>query len=104
MSYGIIIWIVLLIAAAGLFIYSRNVYKKISTQGVETEGTVSRIDENYDEDTGNTTYYYYVKYLDENNNEHEALIHNPKNLKAGDRIRIKYLPGNGRYAQFIDYL
>ena len=101
MNY-IIIGVILLIVVAG-GIYAFISYNKIKKNGIEAEAEVSRINvertERIDNDTNmietETSKTYYVKYKNENGEEIESLLSNPKmGLKEGDIIKIKYLPEN----------
>lgn len=101
MKYGIIAWVILIIVAAAVIIYNRILRKRIMESGIETQGEISRIEENYDDDTGSTTYCRYVRYLDENKTEREAMLHGANRLDVGDKVTIKYHPSNYAYAELI---
>ncbi|MBR3005985.1 MAG: hypothetical protein IKH68_04955 [Erysipelotrichaceae bacterium] len=101
MNTGILFWIILIIIAAAIIIYNRIMHEKISKEGITTKGRISRIDENYDDDTGNTSYTFYVSYLDENNVEREALLRRAEGLSRGEEVMIKYHPSNRTYAEFV---
>lgn len=101
MNTGILFWIILIIIAAAIIIYNRIMHEKISKEGITTKGRISRIDENYDDDTGNTSYTFYVSYLDENNVEREALLRKAEGLSRGEEVMIQYHPSNHAYAEFV---
>ncbi len=101
MNTGILFWIVLIIIAAAIIIYNRIMHEKIRKEGITTKGRISRIDENYDDDTGNTSYTFYVSYLDENNVEREALLRRAEGLNRGEEVMIKYHPSNRAYAELV---
>ena len=98
-SIIIIIIIVVLLVIAGIYAFMS--FNKIKKNGIETEAEVSRIEVertqsiNHDIDMieTETTKHYYVKYKNENGEEIESLLSNPKmGLQEGDIIKIKYLP------------
>ena len=101
MNTGILFWIILIIIAAAIIIYNRIMHEKIRKEGITTKGRISRIDENYDDDTGNTTYSFYVSYLDENGTERTALLRGAEGLNRGEEVMIKYHPSNRTYAEFV---
>lgn len=75
--------------------------KKIYNEGIEANSVVSKIERNYD--TNNHRYYYlaYVKYIGDDNIEHEALLNVKTNFPYGRKIKIKYLPPKYDYAVFV---
>ena len=101
MNTGILFWIILIIIAAAIIIHNRIMHEKIAKEGITTKGRISRIDENYDDDTGNTSYTFYVNYLDENNVEREALLRGAEGLSRGEEVMIKYHPSNRTYAEVV---
>lgn len=101
MNTGILFWIVLIIIAAAIIIHNRIMHEKIAKEGITAKGRISRIDENYDDDTGNTSYTFYVSYLDENNVEREALLRGAEGLSRGEEVMIKYHPSNRTYAESV---
>ena len=79
--------------------------KHLKENGIETEGIVKI--ETYDvitpDDFFDKNTYYYVIYTNELDKEIKATIANPKkDLTTGDKIKIKYLPNNPKYAYFIE--
>ena len=86
--------VIALVAAAALFVGYKNLYTK--KNGIETDATVSRIEEETQSDSDgiSTSYNYYVRYTTAEGKSQEALITNPgfKSLHIGDQIKIKYLP------------
>ena len=87
------------------FIYTLIYLKKLKKNGIETIGVVRvSIEETWDTDgVYNRHKYYYVKFKDLDNKEVEATISNPKSdLNDGDKIKIKYLSKNSKYAYFIE--
>lgn len=104
MAMGILIWVFLIIVVFFVFVYSRIMKNRIKNEGIETTGTISRIDEELDIDTHDTSYSWYVEYYDENNQRREALLYDAIDLDVGDKIRIKYHPSNYNYAEFIEII
>lgn len=104
MIYFFIVFGVLIIIS---FIFTLFYQDKLKKKGIEAEGIVKidvsdsvSTDEFFDKRT-----YHYVIYINENCEEIEATIANPnKNLTSGDKIKIKYLPNNPKYAYFIEKL
>ncbi len=69
--------------------------RRIDREGIETWGTVSRIDVTFDPDTVSESYVTYVTYQDENGETFEdpmALTSVPE-YEEGQRMRIRYVPG-----------
>ena len=99
MNKGILFWILLILIAAVIIIYNLIHHTRIAKEGITTKGRISRIDENYDDDTGNTSYTFYVNYLDENNAERKALLRGTKGLKKDEEVMIQYHPSNHAYAE-----
>ena len=91
MGKGIIMWAVLLAVIAIGMLISRRIKRDIVENGIETDAVVSRIVED-----GTTTEFdinVYVRFFDEDGEEVEAIISNPRaGLREGDRVRIKYHP------------
>ena len=72
--------------------------KKIRQSGVETDGVILRCV--YDEDTdGGGSYMIYIAYQDENGVQRESKgIFAHESHDAGEKIRVKYIPGEYEYA------
>ena len=100
MQYAVIAVIVVVIV--GGFIYNYLRQKKIKENGIEVDAVISRIVEKESTDSDNNTdytYEYYVKYTDQNGNQVEAKLSNPRTLsKVGDQLKIKYLPEKPKVA------
>ena len=93
----IIFFIVLIVVFVNAFIKSR----KIKNEGIETDGIISRIDEDVNND-GTWISKEYISYIDENGKQREAIfaLQAFKNHKVNDKIRIKYLPG--KYEEVVE--
>ena len=102
MLYFIAIFVLLIIIA---FIYTMIYQKHLKKEGIETTGIVriETVDKLTADEFFDTSTSYYVTYKNEESKEAEATISNPKkDLKTGDKIKIKYLPKNPRYAYYIE--
>lgn len=102
MLYFFIIFGVLIVIG---FIYTLIYQKKLKKDGLEAEGIV-RI-EVYEVASADSVFEtrtsHYVNYVNEKGEEIKATIANPKKgLKTGDKIKIKYLPNNPKYAYFTE--
>ena len=89
--------IIIIVVVGGAFLYSGYNIWKTKRDGIETDAFVTRVEEHnsYDSDGASTTYYYYVRYQNQEGNTVEGLITNPKSKKGvvvGSRIRILYRP------------
>lgn len=90
---GIIIWAVFLAVIAAFLIIGRRIRRQIDENGIEVRGTVSRVEESYDSDTGGVSYSVYARYRTEEGDEIEGLLLNaPSDLQPGERVRLKYHP------------
>ena len=70
--------------------------KKIDSTGIETDAVVSRVEKDFDTpDTSGSSYYTYVKFTDNTGVLRECVM--SMNITAqyevGDKVRIKYIPG-----------
>lgn len=76
--------------------------KNIEEHGIEVDAVVTKVTDNYDPDTSVRTYITFVKFMGDDNNEHEArLINVSKSFPYGRKMKIKFLPGNYKYCLFI---
>ena len=103
MNTYVIIGIIALVVIVAAF----NIIKvlTIRKKGVETEGIISRIDEQSMVDGDGSldvTYTYYVIYKTQDGQEVEAdLNHAPGRTRVGDVVRIKYLPEKPKHAVLV---
>jgi hypothetical protein len=69
--------------------------RKIDREGIETDAEVSRIDEVYDPETVSSSYTTYVRYTDRDGQTLESAMDLSPGIlySVGDRVRIKYIPG-----------
>lgn len=107
--FEIIFGAVLALFAAG-GIWAFIVSRKVKKEGIETEAVVSRIE--LHEWTAGTmegspsasvTEEYYVTYTNQEGQRIEAMLSNPdvKDLAAGTKIKIRYLPDRQDYPVFV---
>ena len=82
--------VIVFVTAAALFIGYKTLYTK--KNGIETEATVSRIEEETQSDSDgiSTSYNYYVQYTTAEGQSQEAVISNPgfKGFKVGEQMRM----------------
>lgn len=87
-------------------IYGIIQIKKVKQEGIEADAFVSRVDEDeYTDSDGmtTTTKKYIVRYTTQDGKVVEARLANPrKGLVMGDRVKIKYLAENPKYAVMRD--
>ena len=95
------------IIAAVVIVAAFNIIKvlMIRRKGVETEGVISRIEEQSTVDGDGSldvTYTYYVIFKTQDGQEMEAdLNHATGHICGGDQVRIKYLPEKPKHAVLI---
>lgn len=72
---------------------------KILAEGTETEAVVSKTDHT---NTQNGRHYSsYAKFIGDDKIEYETLLSVGGELRIGEKIKIKYLPGKYDYAMFV---
>ena len=101
--FGLIIGIIVVAVFA---IQAANAIKKagkIDHDGIETDGVVSRIDETFDPGNLSSSYTTYVKYTDKDGTEVEspAAVGSDVNFAIGDRVRVKYMPGDRKMVRIV---
>jgi len=74
--------------------------KEIYKNGIETDSYVVKVDQRKDHDHI-TRYHCYVKYLGDDNMEHEALLNASLDAPIGRKVKIKFLSGKYDYVVFI---
>ena len=100
-------YLVIGIIAAVVIVAAFNIIKvlTIRKKGVETEGVISRIEEQSTVDGDGSldvTHTYYVVFRTQDGQEMEAdLNHAPGHTRVGDQVRIKYLPEKPKHAVLI---
>lgn len=70
--------------------------KRIDQTGIETDAVVSRIEKDFDTpDTSGSSYYTYVEFTDNEGVKRECVMsmNITVDYKIGDKVRIKYIPG-----------
>ena len=95
---GLIIAIVLVIFFAGGFIIAVLKGNRIKKEGIATDAVISRVELDTDEE-GSTSEICYVVYKDENGMEREskAALNSVKRHNKGEKVRIKFLPGDYKF-------
>ncbi|MBP5255279.1 MAG: hypothetical protein J6Z23_07875 [Lachnospiraceae bacterium] len=70
--------------------------KKIDREGIETDAIVSRVVEDWDSDSSETSYTTYVRYTDEKGKQRESAMTLTTNVEyaEGQWVRIRFLPGD----------
>lgn len=101
MNLGILLWIALIVVSAAVILHNKVLHAKITKEGITTKSTISLVDETYDDDTGNTTYTYYVNFVDEKLVERKAILRGAKDLNENDMVILRYHPANPAYAEFV---
>ncbi len=86
--------LVLLLASMGYFIHLILLHKKIEKEGIKTMATVIRCESDHRVEHRITTgaYIIYVKFIGDDNKEHETCCRNTKHISVGTRVEIKFLP------------
>lgn len=80
----------------------RKQEKNIEEHGIEVDAVVTKVIENYDPDIPKRTYNTFVKFIGDDNNEHEAILINvSSSFPYGGKIKIKFLPGKYKHCLFI---
>lgn len=108
---GILGWLAIIAGIIGLMVMGLN-YTKVAQHeenvrqyGIETEAVVtknySRAIEGNEEAKGRMVAYTYVKYVDNEGQEHEARLDVSTTLLPGSKVKVKYLPANYEYTMLI---
>lgn len=105
MTY-LIIGGMILAAMIVIIILSIMQMNKVKREGIEADAFVFRIDVDESTDSDGmttTTRKFFVRYTSQDGKVAEARLANPRRgLVMGDRIKIKYLPENPKYAVMVD--
>ncbi len=100
-------YLVIGIIAAVVIVAAFNIIKvlTIRKKGIETEGVISRIEEQSSVDGDGSldvTHTYYVVFRTQDGQEMEAdLNHASGRTRLGDKVKIKYLPEKPKHAVLI---
>ena len=94
--------LVVLCVFAGMALYVIWRYKRIEELGKETEGVVSRVERNEDSD-GDVTYQVYADYRDDTGGARESFAgsFSTRKYQEGDRVRIKFVPGEYDWVKIL---
>ena len=98
----IVIVVLFLGGMAALFAFLIRRNQKIKKNGIEAEAVICHASEQPEEtdEDGNTTMHmiYRVKYRNREGEEVEARLGDePRGLKVGDQVKIKYLPEKPKF-------
>ena len=101
--FGLIIGIIVVAVFAIQAANAIKKAKKIDRDGIETDGIVSRIAEVYDPENLSSSFTTYIKYKDRDGNEIEspAVLSRDVEYAVGDRVRVKYMPGDRKMARIV---
>lgn len=103
----VVVSIILAMFALGIIIISLihiqlKQERNIEEYGIEVDAVVTKVTDNYDTDTHISTYNTFVKFIGDDNNEHEAILINVSNsFPYGRKMKIKFLPGKYKHCLFI---
>ena len=77
--------------------------KKIEERGIMTDAVISRIEEIWDPDTASSSYTTYVEYKDEKGDLRESPMSLDANIRyrEGDKVRIRFLPGDYEMVRIV---
>ncbi|MBE6910652.1 MAG: hypothetical protein E7474_13940 [Ruminococcaceae bacterium] len=88
---GMILWAVLLVICAAVYLASLRMKKQIEEIGIETTGVISRITDVGGPDEIDLRYY--ARYRTEDGEEVEGILSNSgSDLEEGQQVRLKYHP------------
>ncbi len=74
--------------------------KRVDREGLTADGVVTRVEYVHDTDS-HDTYITYVEFRDEKGETHESALGMTLNQEhqPGDRVRIRYIPGDFKYVR-----
>ncbi|MBR0462168.1 MAG: hypothetical protein IJJ00_05610 [Erysipelotrichaceae bacterium] len=77
--------------------------RKIEEEGIMTDAVISRIEEIWDPDTASSSYTTYVRYKDENGQLRESPMSIDTGIEytEGDKVRIRFLPGDYEMVRIV---
>ena len=87
--------IALLIIISWLLVrHSLKFEQNLEQNGIEVDAVVTKVTDTYDRDTELRRYTTYVKFIGDDNNEHEGMLVNVSmSFPYGRKMRVRYLPG-----------
>lgn len=95
----LLFFIVFFALAFTLIRFATKKEDEVYSKGIEVDSTVSR-SESYLQ-YGNHKYRTFVKFIGDDDVEHEGRINVATNLPAGRKVRIRYLPGQYDEVVFV---
>lgn len=97
----LVVFIIVIIAVIAIAISAAiKKEKQIYQEGIEVDSVVSRSESYFNRDH-DVRYRSFVKYVGNDNLEHEAILNVRTDLPVGRKVRIKYLPGKYDEAVFV---
>lgn len=103
-TMSIILIVVFVIVIIAVIVIAINVAmkkeKQIYQEGIEVDSVVSRSESYFDRDH-DMRYRCFVKYVGDDNLEHEAILNVHTNLPVGRKVKIRFLPGKYDEAVFV---
>lgn len=96
----ITIFVFLLIVSIVFITYAVKKEKEIYKNGIEADSVVVKVEQHKDNDHI-TRYHCYVKYLGDDNMEHEALLNVSLDVPIGRKVKIKFLSGKYDHVVFV---
>ena len=77
---------------------------RIDREGIETDAVVSTVKEHFDPDLIDSTYTTYVTYTDRDGRTVESpmTLEDSVSYEIGDKIRIKYIPGDTKMVRPVE--
>ena len=93
-----VFWILGVILVAGVvrsFVSTAVKARRIKKEGIETNAEIVRIEYTPSDSDFSESYDFHVVFRDEYGQSHEARcgVVDPRSLNKGDKIRIRYAPG-----------
>ena len=86
----IAIWVIVIAFEANRIIRQVNNIEKILTEGIEVEAVVTKTESHGRNNADCSTY---VKFVGDDKKKHEALVGGNGVLPVGEKIIVKYIPG-----------
>ena len=97
----LVVFIIIIIAIIAIAINAAiKKEKQVYQEGIEVDSVVTR-SESYFETDHDLRYRSFVKYVGDDNLEHEAILNVRTNLPIGRKIIIRFLPGKYDEVVFI---
>ena len=92
----LIMWLIFLAVAAGVYLYAVNFKKRLASKGLEAEAAVLRVETDTD-----GWYHHFVSYVDSRGEKQEASFKSKEFIPEGSVVKIKYLPEKPDYVLLL---